>query len=928
MAEDYRNYAGTGVTHRPTDAVFINDHYYVTGGIRNVLGNYDIRTLCMDTTLTVIWEQTYNGTDSLDDISHSIKVDSIGNVYLTGRTGMSNWTTNMVTIKYDNAGNEEWVNFYDGSDGTQNDAGYDLEINNDNVYVTGYIKNGDNYNTMCYDTAGALRWQKISDFGYPSPTDMAIDGYGNVIIAAPLSYYFYTEKFSILEVSNEVISDTSDMPICKKNEIIVKFNPNTVKTGYIDDTKKIFGNLSDFVQDSTIAKMEDKLDFDLKNINAIKIFKHFTTADSLSITRLGDTIKIEEVWSTLVMVIPDTVDIVVWMDSLNSMRADIYYCEVNAIAGLTSSPNDAYFTSQRNLKSSLFPFAHINVDGAWDKETGQDFIKIGVYDTGVNWKHIDFSRDGSGSFNSSVAKNGYDYYLDLPITSSMTYPDTEDRHHGTRVAGVIGARRNNSIGVAGIAGGDGSDTSGIEIYGFKISNGIGFINLTDALDAIMEGGYLSLNGATNFGYAINVSNNSWAWKFTGPPGFSSFLTARKAFYYSWRMGVTHFAGRGNYTGGSLAENEVMFPACLYDDWIITVGANGTDGQRKVNGNGSSGLDNTYSSMNGQQQIDCIAPGTNALVQYTTDSIAGYKGFFGTSAASPHAAGVAGLILSYYNVAESDPYSNLGFNNLCSDDVDHLIEKYSSDRDVAGHDNNTGWGLLNADSIFDQIEKPRFDILHFRGDNPVSSSASLDAASTHIWVEEPTNGYYGEYIANRYSVTATFNHVLPAGFSLVDYWPLKSHSVGMRNHSYPLPQFPSYIEALSCTDTTITLRTFVYYVLQDAVTFQTINNWLVFDWSATKFPYALHIENPTAGIEESNEIDVRIFPNPTTGIVNVQTSANMELNYILVDISGKIYANGLFNSDNYSLDLSNFSSGLYFIKTFSNSYTRTFKIIKY
>jgi subtilisin family serine protease len=929
FAHQYRNYAGSGQTHRPTDAVFKNNYYYITGGVLNGT-QYDIKTVCMDTALTVIWEQTYDGPDGMSDGSNSIKVDGDGNAYVTGHVRNANNVMDMVTIKYDQYGNEKWVNFYDGSDGTLNDRAWDLELNGSNVYVTGSIKDWTAYNTMCYDTAGNTRWMKASEAIATYPADLAVDGDGNIIMAAPLWILLYTEKLSILEVSNEVITDTADVPICKKNEMIVKFNPGAIKPDIIDNRDKVFGRLTDFIQDSTINKMAIKLNNDLKDIYAIKIFKRFTTADSLSITRLGDTIKIEEIWSTLLITTLDTADLVEWMDSLRTIEGDIFYVEANLLGDLLDVPDDSNYGQQDNLHSTMFPNAYVKIEDAWNKETGRDFIRVGVYDTGVNWIHPDFSRNNSGTFAHSCAKNGYDYNLNLPNTSSITYPGTN--HHGTRVAGIIGARRDNSIGVAGIAGGNNNtDTLGVELYGFKLTNGLGeYLSVTTVADAVMEGGYLSLNTVDNFGYAINVANHSYAFGgqyFIGNPAI--FYTLRKAYYYSWRMGVTHAAGRGNYPKLSYSENEVLIPACLHDDWIITVGANGWDGERKTNGNGFSGntSDFTYVSMNGQPEIDCIAPGTMALIKYTTDSTTGYKSFNGTSAATPHVSGVAALVLSYYNNFDRNPYSNSGFNNLCSDDIDHLIERYSSDRESSGHDNNTGWGLLNADSIFQHIEKPRFDIVHFKGDDPVSKNSSLDASLVTILVDEPTNGFYGEYIANRYAVTATFNHTLPSGYSLVDYWPLKSHSVGMRNDYNPLPQFPSSIEILSCNDTTITLRTFVYYTIEDVNTSQAILNWLVFDDGPTKFPYALHIQNPTAGINEINNPNVQVFPNPTSGLVNIGISSMSEFNYIILDVNGKIHSVGSIKGTSNSIDLSNFASSIYFIKIFNNSYIKTFKIIK-
>src|SRR5690606_31015209 len=43
--------------------------------------------------------------------------------------------------------------------------------------------------------------------------------------------------------------------------------------------------------------------------------------------------------------------------------------------------------------------------------------------------------------------------------------------HGPQVAGIIGARRNNETGVAGIAGGNGSDTTGCSLIDLRLAFG-------------------------------------------------------------------------------------------------------------------------------------------------------------------------------------------------------------------------------------------------------------------------------------------------------------------------------------------------------------------------------------------------------------------------------------------------------------------------
>ncbi len=68
---------------------------------------------------------------------------------------------------------------------------------------------------------------------------------------------------------------------------------------------------------------------------------------------------------------------------------------------------------------------------------------------------------------------------------------------------------------------------------------------------------------------------------------------------------------------------------------------------------------------------------------------GFPNFFGTSAAAPHAAGVAALLLEY----------NPG---LTPDDIRNALQTTALDMDVAGVDFNTGYGLVQADQALASV----------------------------------------------------------------------------------------------------------------------------------------------------------------------------------------------------------------------------------
>jgi subtilisin family serine protease len=103
------------------------------------------------------------------------------------------------------------------------------------------------------------------------------------------------------------------------------------------------------------------------------------------------------------------------------------YAEPNWIYRAEAIPNDPRY-------SELWGLAKINAASAWNTTTGSAAVKVAVVDTGIATDHLDLS--------SNVVP-GFDF----------VQGDADPRDfngHGTHVAGTIGARGNNGIGVTGV----------------------------------------------------------------------------------------------------------------------------------------------------------------------------------------------------------------------------------------------------------------------------------------------------------------------------------------------------------------------------------------------------------------------------------------------------------------------------------------------
>ena len=105
----------------------------------------------------------------------------------------------------------------------------------------------------------------------------------------------------------------------------------------------------------------------------------------------------------------------------------VEYAEPNYIAHADAVPNDPRYPT-------LWGLQKISAPAAWDITTGSSSVKVAVVDTGIATDHLDLA--------SNVVP-GYDF----------VQGDSDPRDfngHGTHVAGTIGARGNNGVGVTGV----------------------------------------------------------------------------------------------------------------------------------------------------------------------------------------------------------------------------------------------------------------------------------------------------------------------------------------------------------------------------------------------------------------------------------------------------------------------------------------------
>ncbi|MEO0079345.1 MAG: SBBP repeat-containing protein, partial [candidate division WOR-3 bacterium] len=130
-----------------------------------------------------LWVRTYNGPyDDFDEV-HAIGVDDSGNVIVSGRSGLSRYDDEFVTIKYRPNGDTAWLRHFNPGSGLDGATALAVDRTG-NVIVTGYLggstsEYGD-WVTIKYSAAGESLWTAVYDLGdQDRPSCLAVDSAGN-----------------------------------------------------------------------------------------------------------------------------------------------------------------------------------------------------------------------------------------------------------------------------------------------------------------------------------------------------------------------------------------------------------------------------------------------------------------------------------------------------------------------------------------------------------------------------------------------------------------------------------------------------------------------------------------------------------------------------------------------------------------------------
>ncbi len=311
----------------------------------------------------------------------------------------------------------------------------------------------------------------------------------------------------------------------------------------------------------------------------------------------------------------------------------VEYAEPNYIYHTTEIPNDPdlgeLWGFHNTGQNGGTVDADIDAPEAWDIQTGSSNVVIAVIDTGVDYTHPDLAgniwvneaelngeagvdNDGNGFIDDI---HGYDFVND-------DGDPFDDHYHGTHCAGTIGAVGDDNIGIVGV-----NWNVSIMPVKFLSASGSG-----TTLDAIASVEYATVMGA-------DIMSNSW-----GGGGYS--VALEEAISAANDAGILFVAAAGN--SGTNNDMSPHYPSSYDVPNVVSVAA--TDRN-----------DNKASfSCYGAGSVDLGAPGVNI---YSTKPNNTYGALNGTSMATPHVAGAAGLIKAQYPSLASDDIKSRLFGGV-------------------------------------------------------------------------------------------------------------------------------------------------------------------------------------------------------------------------------------------------------------------------
>jgi subtilisin family serine protease len=354
---------------------------------------------------------------------------------------------------------------------------------------------------------------------------------------------------------------------------------------------------------------------------------------------------------------------------------------------LNQPSGDAPDSSTDSLEALQWDMQMIRTEQAHTKQAGKPQVQVGVLDSGISGHHVDF-LDGTAS-NVDCAL-GHDSLAVLPLGVAVGNPDpcTDNQFHGTHVAGTIAARAND-IGITGVA-------PNVTLIPVKVCDTSGMCYASAVVDGITYAGDQEFE-VINMSFFVddNAFQESTEFKCNSGPTQQAFRkSVERALAYARQQGVVAVAALGNSdqdlanpvdANGQPMDNECEVVPAETTGVIGTMALNVDSGKASYSNYGAGMTD--VAAPGGDGTTGDCASGTNIVSTFPGNT---YGCIAGTSMASPHAAGVAALIVSQFGYMGAD-----GDWKIEVTKVESILQSTAVDIGIKGYDECFGKGRIDA-----------------------------------------------------------------------------------------------------------------------------------------------------------------------------------------------------------------------------------------
>jgi Subtilisin-like serine proteases len=388
-----------------------------------------------------------------------------------------------------------------------------------------------------------------------------------------------------------ILNHKNYSPLEKNDEIVIVFDNN--------------------INDNNLGKLVKSIDTDIRIINHIENYALIQVLDMkkyyyiLSSLKKSSIVKIAEANITI-----------------NILGTDSYFSSQWA---LDNTGFYSYISDNNNVMKESNKDIDMDVVEAWNymgNSKDDNTVVVAVLDTGVDYNHPDLRNNmwiNEGELPDDGIDNDQNGYVDdiygwdffnndstichyLDEDNNIASP-LDDDNHGTHIAGIIAAIKDNDIGIAGVA-----SNIKIRIMSLKINGGPnGTGTVSDAIEAIK---YATKMGA-------DICNLSWG----------SIINNEVLNDIIMGSDLLFIVAAGN--SGNNNDITPFYPSSLQYDNVISVAY--------INAMGKLSDKSNY----GLNTVDIAAPGEDI---YST-IVGGYGYMSGSSMAAPYVTAVCALLYS-------------------------------------------------------------------------------------------------------------------------------------------------------------------------------------------------------------------------------------------------------------------------------------------